>query len=483
MIFFAFGECNNISILQLLNKFDNMQRFLYLIIIITISSKCYADISPKDYGWNQATTDKERYIVLQKTHQKALILGTNVDYSDMGEMNIEVPYPNSSILVSTCTDFKDAVINVRNNVSDQFIFQRVSSMKPITIEKELLDGNDFSSIPELSNGTKLLVIEDKNVWTKRISYGYDVYRKDILLLTNGIAENTVICPYSPDTSKPICLYCEVSTDKKVFQNLTFNRTKDSTCKSFLIQISGENNFSLNNLKIFTPSCDMVGDRVFYIENSTNLTFDNIKVEETYSSADAYGYAISLENIWNSKFTNLAGNMKWGYFGNNNINTAILEDCDINRFDVHSYGKDIYCSNCTFKDCYNQYSSLFGTLTYNSCHFINFTPILLEYSYNAFTPFEIIMNDCIWDITSDTNNYIVNCSTVTTDHNTRQELYYRYLPEIKIHNLTINSKSKDVYIYSQQDFSKGYPVTMSNQVRPNLSGITINADTKLHFYKK
>ena len=79
------------------------------------------------------------------------------------------------------------------------------------------------------------------------------------------------------------------------------------------------------------------------------------------------------------------------FGNNNVNKAMLQNCDINRFDIHCYGKDVSFEKCSFVDFYNQFSSVYCELYFRSCTFTSFFPILMEYSYNAYTGFDLVFD--------------------------------------------------------------------------------------------
>ena len=72
------------------------------------------------------------------------------------------------------------------------------------------------------------------------------------------------------------------------------------------------------------------------------------------------------------------------FGNNNINTALIENSEINRFDIHCYGRDISFKDVVFVNLYNQFSSTFGTIRFDRCTFRHFTPVLYEASYNSYT---------------------------------------------------------------------------------------------------
>lgn len=101
----------------------------------------------------------------------------------------------------------------------------------------------------------------------------------------------------------------------------------------------------------------------------------------------------MNNVWNSRFVGVKATAKWGAFGNNNVSRVELEGCDINRFYIHCYGRDVYCYHTVFRNGYNQFSSMMGDLVYEDCTFDDFVPVLFEQSYSAYTSFQLTMKDC------------------------------------------------------------------------------------------
>ena len=412
-------------------------------------------ISPRDCGWDKAKTDVERFNVLLRTHQLAVSRGENVDYTGMGVMNIEVPEKFTMIPLTDATDFKGAVINVRNNTSDNYLFKYESSCKDIQIPAKLIDSGNFTTIPALAKGMHLLVIEDQNEWAHRNGYSSQEPRCDVLMIVDGKAQNKVIQPYNNKYSAPKCIYCKADTMKKYIRNLTFNRTKDSKKMTFLMYAYCKNRYSLSNIEINTPQTELYGDRAIRIINSTNVAMSNVRINGTYSQTSHFGYGISLQNVSNIWFSRITARTDWGVFGSNNVNTATLTNCNINRFDIHSYGKDVTCTDCVFADMYNQFSSMYGTLKYTRCTFKNCTPVLLEPSYNAYTRFSLVMDDCVWNAT-DERNFIVDCTVKSLSKNSRNELSERYLPDVRISNLTINADDvTEVYLFGQHSILNSF----------------------------
>lgn len=100
-----------------------------------------------------------------------------------------------------------------------------------------------------------------------------------------------------------------------------------------MNVENQYNLEFKNIDFHTPQDTLVGDAMIGVTNCCDVTFKDVWIDGTYSKTDYYGYGICMGNVSNAKFIRLKGNANWGVFGNNNVNTAYLKDCDINRFDV------------------------------------------------------------------------------------------------------------------------------------------------------
>ena len=349
------------------------------------------DISPYDFGLATAKTGVERYEVLLKAHSAAVATGVNVDYSGIDSLDIEIPESFKRIPLTHCNDFKGCVLNIRNTVKKVTLFYLVRKEMAVSVDKKLIDRGDFRLIPEISKGKYLLLIEDENPWVlNRKGHDYGHQRKDILLVENGRAKNKTTMPYDNEYSSPKCTYIPVGNDDSfVVKNLTVRRDPSCTFVTFVFTVSGFDNVQFSNVSIYTPENNLTGDHAIAVTNSTNVTFTDVTIEGTYSQQRVSGYGISLNNIWNFKAKRLYGNGNWGVFGNNNVNVAKIEDSQINRFDIHCYGRDISFNKVDFFGLYNQFSSVYGTIQYDKCTFTEFVPLLNGTSYNAYVGYDIV----------------------------------------------------------------------------------------------
>lgn len=408
--------------------------FLFLFPVIVFAKT----ISPLDYGLKQAKNGEARYMALYQTHEIAKKNQWDVSYKGIKELAIEIPSNAKSIPLGPYTDFCNVVISVTNKKKDNlYLFELSQDLRPVSISKSLFKSYDFSKVKGLDRGLTMLVVEDQNPWVEnRVGYNYGAKRKDVILLKNGKALNSTIAPYDNEYSKPSCQYVEVTKDQKTFSNITLKRTKESTAKTFLVKVMNMNNVLLQGIKIITPSpVTMDGDAAIGVLNCTNITFQQVMFDQTYSFPKTFGYGIKMDNVWNSWFDHVEGDAAWGLFGNNNMNTAHVSNCRINRFDTHCYGRDFYFSSCEFSQYGLPQSSFMGELEFTNCTFRNATVCLARTEYNAYSDFHITIRNCTIILDS-RHRSLVNLGNVSDATNSREELRNKYTPSLTIKNSTV-----------------------------------------------
>ncbi len=398
---------------------------------------CYAQklLSPLDYGWKQAKSDSERFMVLYKTHKAAIEKHAEVDYSGIKIANVAMEADAPCIPLTDNTDFKGLVLNVTKCERRSFMFSLIRPVHNINIPKDLLDKGDFSNTPELSQGNHLLIIEDKNRWAERLEYADSAMRKDIIVIKDGKAQNAAVMPYNNKQSNPSCSIVAMSDKPVRISNLTINRGKGLHKQAFVFDLTNLNDLYLDNITLNTPESELSADWAFRIRNCANVTLSNITINGTYSQEKTYGYGIGLNNVYNFQGINIKGKAKWGIFGNYNVNTASLLNCDINRWDIHCYGKDVKIENCTFRDKYNQYASVYGSIEYTGCTFIGCLPYLNAWSFNCYVKHKVKFTDCTY-IVDMQRPYLLHMRRDDTVINPRAELKKKFWPELEVHNLSV-----------------------------------------------
>jgi len=433
------------------------------------------DISPYDFGLVEAKTGAERYSVLYETHRAAVAAGVNVDYSGIKSISIEIPDNPKQIPLTRHNDFKGCVFVVTNGAKNCRLFNYAAKEAPVSVGKRNIDAGDFHLVEPLRKGRYLLLIEDENPWVlNRKGHNYGHQRKDVLLVENGRAKNSVTMPYDNAYSKPKCTFVTLDNKPFVFKNITIERTRDCRFVANVAYISGADNVQISNVKIQTPANDLINDRGIMIYNCTNVTLDNVRIDGTYSQPDHSGYGFTLNNIWNLKVKRMYGKANWGVFGDNNINVTTIEDSKINRFDIHCYGRDISFKNVEFFDLYNQYASVFGTIRYDRCTFTNFVPVLNDGSYNAYVAHDVVFNDCVFNATPK-KKFLVRMGNIKDVPNERNELAEKCLPNVRIKNLIVNmTDGVDSFCIFYDKLVNAGANSVGHIERIIIDGLTINA---------
>lgn len=403
------------------------------------SSTQYEPLNPLTYGLLEAQDGRQRYEVLYSCHKDAYDYHRPVSYAGIDTIRLEIPDGAKTMPLSYNTDFAGVVIFVRND-SDKdvtlFTLNGDQQANAIEVPATLIDSGDFRSLPQFQAGDHLLVVKDQNPWTEREGYGYKVYRQDILLVRDGRSENRPVTTYTGKAAQPVCSYIPVNDELKTIENITIHRGRNEKHKTYCIAVHNQNNILIRNVHITTPKTKFYGDGAISLSNCTNTTLRDIIVDSTYSYPGQYGYAVSMNNLWNTTFERLRADAAWGVFGSNNISRVTLRDCDVNRFDIHCYGRDARLVNCTFRNKQTQFSSMYGEVVFDSCNFIDCIPVRIRSSYNAYTPFDIIFRHCTFDATL-RHHALVNVMLLSTTPNPRPELSARCWPNVYVEDLTVN----------------------------------------------
>ena len=396
-------------------------------------------VNPLQYGINEAQTGEERYFTLRRCHEDAFKNGYSISYRGLARIELTIPEEASPLPLPDTTDFAGVAMVVDNQREGLALFALTGKAEQLSVDRQSLDTGNFTHIPKLSSGVRLLYIQDENPWIN-IRLGYNstaVYkRRDVLVVKNGHAQNSIIMPYPTETSNPHFWYSEVSSKKKVVKNLHFVRTQTSTAITRPLYIRFMYNVEVSNVSVVTPQGVIKSDdSCFIIEDCANLTINDVTIEGTYSEERLTGYGIRLLNVYDVKFNRLKADGKWGIFGNYNVNTVQLSDCDLNRFDVHFYGKDITSIDCRYHDLYNQFASVYGHVSFKNCEFVNQRPVLIESSFNAYTPFELEWKNCTFHL-GGKKNFLITLLGVPEPYNDRPELMRKCLPNIKVRNCKV-----------------------------------------------
>ena len=403
-------------------------------------------LTPFQFGLSDTLSPEEVYRVLLRTHKAADSTGATVSYEGIDTLRIAIPQDAQSIPLQTVNDFGGAVFMVANNTKELYLFRYTPAAYPVKVTDTAamclaIDRGDFHSIPQLSEGDWLLHIVDSTPWVdRRRDHEYGHYREDIMTIHDGLSADSPVMPYSVGGSSPT-VYARpldsISLMPFTFGNITLIRDDSATFPTHLIQLENLPQATLSNIVVITPYSKRLAanDAIIYIYNSTNITIDSLSIWGTYSRTNHSGYGILMGNLRNTRIRKLKSLTDWGVFGTNNMTDTYIEYSDFNRFDIHCYGRNVIFDHCLQRNGYNQFSSVYGTIAFRSCTFDNFTPVLIEDTYNAYTPFLLSIDSCRWWPTA-RRNMIFNGGFIDSPLNSREELQIPSLPDIVIDNLEI-----------------------------------------------
>lgn len=418
------------------------------LVAATASAQTF---SPFQFGLREAQTPTDVYRVLLRTHQAADSCGGRVSYVGIDTLRLEVPPEAQSIPLQSDNDFGGAVFVVTNTANSLFLFSHTPAASPIPVGDTLalcraIDNGDFRGIAPLNEGDWLLHIIDSTPWVdRREGSEYGHYREDIVTIHDGISADRPAMPYIPGGSRPTLLgrrLDSITPNGFSFSNITLLRDSASSASTYLLQLENLPQATLRNIVVVTPVTDRIGanDAIIYIYNSANVFIDTLVLWGTYSRLNHSGYGLLMGNLRNTRIRALSAISEWGIFGTNNMVNTFIEHSDFNRFDIHCYGRDVTIDHCLQRNGYNQFSSVYGTIALRFCTFDNFTPVIIEDSYKAYSHFLLSIDSCRWYPSAD-HKTIFQGGSIDSRINSRQELQTPALPDIEINNLDITTSRK------------------------------------------
>jgi len=125
-------------------------------------------------------------------------------------LSLEIPIGATSIVPPLQIDFNRWTFQVKNNNTSLFVLFAFGiwdkeMQRDTYVTNDNIDRLDFRDCPNLSSGRKLLVLEDRKEWVYRTDPGDTVskFRKDILVLNDGLAMNSPIASHKLPTSPHI----------------------------------------------------------------------------------------------------------------------------------------------------------------------------------------------------------------------------------------------------------------------------------------
>lgn len=406
-------------------------------------------ISPMQYGLREADNPEEVYRVLLRAHEAAESVGGRVTYDGIDTLRLAIPEDGRSIPLQEVNDFGGVVLEVTNTSRNLFLFSRIHKTEPITFDDTALlcraiDNGDFRGVATLGKGRWLLHVVDSTLWVdNRRDHTYGHYREDIMLIEDGFSLERPAMPYSSGGSHPsiFARRLDVEGDTFFFGNITLLRDSSSTRATYLMQLENHPSAMLQNIVVVTPYSEILAgnDAIIRIYNTTNVMIDSLSIWGTYSRKNHSGYGVLLGNLNKTHIRRLKSLTEWGVFGTNNMTETFIEYSDFNRFDIHCYGRDVTFEHCIQRDGFNQFSSVVGTIAFRHCTFDDFTPVLIEDSYNAYSHFLLSIDSCQW-WPSEKHRAVFDGGRIDSPLNRRKELQNPSLPDFSINEFEINTSN-------------------------------------------
>lgn len=442
---------------------------LWLLVLLLLGSPLSGTaqrdtLNPLQFGLTDTTPPDACYDILLRCHREAQRQQAPVSYAGIDTLRLTIPPDATSLPLTAQTDFAGVVLLVTNTQAPLTLFTLSQPLLDIAPTPQQIDSVTFDADSPLAHGLHLLVIRDDSAWTHRVGFGYNHYRYDIMVVRDGHGDSRPIMPYANPQSRPHCSYCPVTDDVKRVGNVQLHRTPASTQITRLLSVVAQHNVLIHDILITTPErTTLYGDAAISVSHSTHVTMRDVEVRHTYSQRTQYGYGYALNNVWNFRALRVKGAAHWGVFGSNNVHSAYLDDCDLNRFDIHCYGRDITCHNCRFSKLFNQFSATYGTVLFDSCTFTDFKPYRNAYSYNAMVPVDVVFRHCTFHLRRG-KNCIIRFDGIMAQRNPRPELTVRYLPNVVLDDCDLSGRllMNSWYIYRLGEVSTTDPVVQQRE---------------------
>lgn len=228
----------------------------------------------------------------------------------------------------------------------------------------------------------VLHIIDNNAWSTRNDAGniYEDFRKELMFhnvfgicsgdLTFGFDdENTDLkVSYSYYNPKRLTIVgCKVRLETTPNVTIgTFNCKRHNThIKDIFIDpkpnsIGNDNHFKNSVIKF--EDC--------YNVEVSNISGINIAGKE--ATKQGSGYSIRFVNCYKATIRDCNINGLWGATAMNNVKDVYIENCILNRVDVHNYFSNLFIQGTTIYDWGVNIGCGTGILSFNNCKFVNLT---------------------------------------------------------------------------------------------------------------
>ena len=204
-------------------------------------------------------------------------------------------------------------------------------------------------IPELAPYEHCFIVIVYNTYVVRSSTDDRVYDRDFFYVTNG---GKIIGDITQNSASITAIHVHPVSGKKI------------TIKGGVFHLSGETSkiepagYIRSGIEIRRSNVTITNQEVrfdedvssnnrsgfYYISNCYNVEIDGVGVPPVNTTPGGYG--IGGDNVLNLSLNNIRGegHEKWGLIGTNFIRNLYVNNCNVNRIDIHYGGWNVYINN-------------------------------------------------------------------------------------------------------------------------------------------
>lgn len=272
---------------------------------------------------------------------------------------------NAGIIHNCSIDWSGATIAVNGGINPSPSHSSINRMfickdinlpaRPITIPaSEMIPGQRFLTVPEDVGNGMLYVSSNKRIGSRTSTPTVENYFSISHSLNRGgqlnypiktdLTSNTISCLFTPSPQTWIEIH-GFTADESTFNNQCLFRIERGMTKIWgnAVQANGQNTMpnSVNYL--------------VWCLNGINYVLEDMVINGQ-STTGGSSYGIVLNNVCDVSMSRLYGRGRntWGVMESDNVNGVYINDCNLNRIDVHQGMHNVFVTGGTLYDNGVQY---------------------------------------------------------------------------------------------------------------------------------
>lgn len=361
-------------------------------------------------------------------------------------------------------------------------------------KSELKKGTSYFTMDDNSLPRNcVLHLKDGNAWSTRNDVGniYDEFRGDLMFHgVMGCCTGDLIYGYDDEATDLYFKYsmyngrqltfkgCEVRIETT--PNVTIGTIKCSRHNTHISDFfinprpNSLNNVDFKNSVIHFADC--------YNVEVSNITGFNIAGGE--GDKNGSGYTLRFSRCYKINIHDCNINGYWGCTAMTSVKDIRVDNCTLNRIDIHEYFMDMFVQNCKIYDWGINVGGGRGTLSFNNCKFINLkrpnvggqTVININNSYGGLFDGTITFRDI--EIIKEGLDVSLIKVNFRTDTMTRGNVKMPNLIADNVVCRELSDDSKNLYIYALSGETDNKSIKKANSIYlSNILGYSSTDDIK------